>query len=89
MRVSLNLQMTQQTLNFGEPTVTDILQGHHRNRTQYPLAVILAPTRELAIQIHEEAQKFSYRSRARCVVVYGGADTGTQVSGVQGTCIFS
>lgn len=42
------------------------LQGR---RKQYPLGLVLAPTRELATQIHEEARKFAYRSRLRpCVV---------------------
>uniref|UniRef100_A0A1I8F5I6 RNA helicase n=1 Tax=Macrostomum lignano TaxID=282301 RepID=A0A1I8F5I6_9PLAT len=35
-------------------------------RKQFPVALVLAPTRELASQIHEEAKKFSYRSCVRC-----------------------
>jgi len=53
---------------------------------QYPLALILAPTRELALQIYEEAQKFSYRSRIRPCVVYGGADPVQQMRDLDRGC---
>ncbi|KAF9688614.1 hypothetical protein SADUNF_Sadunf01G0006600 [Salix dunnii] len=42
-------------------------------RTVYPLALILSPTRELSVQIHEEAKKFSYQTGVKVVVAYGGA----------------
>lgn len=53
---------------------------------QYPLALVLAPTRELALQIYEEAQKFSYRSRIRPCVVYGGADPVQQMRDLDRGC---
>lgn len=41
----------------------------YNRRKQYPLGLVLAPTRELATQIFDEARKFAYRSRVRpCVV---------------------
>ena len=44
-----------------------------------PVGLVLAPTRELALQIYDEAKKFSYRSNLRSYVVYGGADIRTQM----------
>lgn len=40
----------------------------------YPRALILAPTRELAQQIHEQARKLTYCCGMRAVCVYGGAN---------------
>jgi len=48
--------------------------------------LVLAPTRELASQIHKEARKFTYRSRLRSVVVYGGADIGRQLRELEKGC---
>eukprot|EP01064_Diplonema_japonicum_P008960 TRINITY_DN16424_c0_g1_i1.p1 TRINITY_DN16424_c0_g1~~TRINITY_DN16424_c0_g1_i1.p1 ORF type:complete len:511 (+),score=42.37 TRINITY_DN16424_c0_g1_i1:52-1533(+) len=42
-------------------------------------ALVLAPSRELATQIFEEAQKFCYQARLRPAVVYGGADFKPQI----------
>lgn len=55
-------------------------------RKQYPTALVLGPTRELAVQIFEEARKFSYRSRVRPCVVYGGADIGSQMRDLEHGC---
>ena len=51
-----------------------------------PVALILAPTRELALQIYEEARKFSYRSNVRPCVVYGGSDIKAQMRDLDGGC---
>ncbi|GFG30573.1 hypothetical protein Cfor_10491 [Coptotermes formosanus] len=55
-------------------------------RKQYPLGLVLAPTRELATQIYDEARKFSYRSRLRPCVVYGGANVGDQMRELDRGC---
>ncbi|XP_046393481.1 ATP-dependent RNA helicase DDX3X isoform X3 [Ischnura elegans] len=55
-------------------------------RKQYPHALILAPTRELATQIWEEARKFAYRSRLRPCVVYGGANVMEQARELERGC---
>ncbi|CAE8613132.1 unnamed protein product, partial [Polarella glacialis] len=38
-----------------------------------PDSMILTPTRELCIQIYEEALKFCHRTPYRCTLIYGGA----------------
>ncbi|KAG0472106.1 hypothetical protein HPP92_016652 [Vanilla planifolia] len=50
------------------------------NNPQYgPTVLILAPTRELATQIQEEATKFGRSSRISCTCLYGGAPKGPQL----------
>lgn len=45
-----------------------------RERQARPVSLILVPTRELSIQICNDARKFSHKTGIRSVVVYGGAD---------------
>ncbi|KAI9137872.1 P-loop containing nucleoside triphosphate hydrolase protein [Paraphysoderma sedebokerense] len=49
------------------------------NRKAYPVALVLAPTRELVTQIYDEAKRFAYRSWVRPCVVYGGMDINSQI----------
>ncbi|KAK0729813.1 P-loop containing nucleoside triphosphate hydrolase protein [Lasiosphaeris hirsuta] len=51
-----------------------------------PLVVIVAPTRELAVQIFNEARKFCYRSMLRPCVVYGGGPIRDQIDQLQKGC---
>lgn len=41
--------------------------------TQTPDAMVVTPTRELAIQIHKETCKFSYMTMCKAQIAYGGA----------------
>lgn len=52
----------------------------------FPTSVVLAPTRELATQIYEEAKKFTYRSWVRPCVVYGGSDIRAQIRELERGC---
>ncbi|KAL8230592.1 hypothetical protein R6Q57_000370 [Mikania cordata] len=49
-----------------------------------PIVLVLAPTRELAVQIQEEAGKFGSHSRIRSTCIYGGAPKGPQIRDLQG-----
>jgi len=60
--------------------------GYGRRQKQTPLGLVLAPTRELATQIYDEARKFAYRSKLRPCVVYGGAQVFDQVRDLDRGC---
>jgi superfamily II DNA/RNA helicase len=66
-----------------------LLEGGASSRagsTQTPQAVLIAPTRELAIQIKDEARRFSAGSALRAVVLYGGASLEHQARKVREGC---
>lgn len=75
------------TAAFCFPIISGIMKGAklgqggrpRGGRTVYPLALILSPTRELSVQIHEEAKKFAYQTGVRVVVAYGGAPINQQL----------
>lgn len=60
--------------------------GPFVRRKQFPLGLVLAPTRELATQIFDEARKFAYRSRVRPCVVYGGSPIHDQLRELERGC---
>lgn len=51
------------------------LESSAFNPVQEPQAIVIAPTRELAIQIYNECRKFSNGTIVRCVRLYGGTST--------------
>jgi ATP-dependent RNA helicase DDX3X len=55
-------------------------------RRVYPEALVLAPTRELAQQIHDEARRFTYCTGIASVVIYGGADVRDQLRQIERGC---
>ncbi|MBR3688278.1 MAG: DEAD/DEAH box helicase [Lentisphaeria bacterium] len=48
------------------------LEGERKNGA--PRALVLAPTRELAIQIHDDAEALARFTDLNCVVIFGGMD---------------
>ena len=52
-------------------------------RGEGPIVLVLAPTRELAVQIKEECDKFGKSSQIKNTVVYGGVKKQTQVAALQ------
>jgi len=60
--------------------------GANRRPKPMPCGLVLAPTRELAAQIHVEASKFSFDTGIRCCIIYGGADMREQKSDLEKGC---
>ena len=54
--------------------------------TQSPQCVVITPTRELAIQIHNEARKFAQGSMIKSVVTYGGTSVNYQAAQLSKGC---
>ncbi|CAO2831889.1 unnamed protein product [Amaranthus hypochondriacus] len=72
------------TAAFCFPIISGIMKNQQVQRprgyrTVYPLALILSPTRELSMQINDEAKKFAYQTGVRVVVAYGGAPISQQL----------
>jgi ATP-dependent RNA helicase DeaD len=65
---------TGKTAAFGIPLVEKV-----NARKKYPQALVLTPTRELAIQVAEEISSFSGSKRIQTAVVYGGSSMSQQI----------
>ena len=64
------------------PMAVHVGAQRRARRGEGPAALVLAPTRELAIQIAVEAQKLLWGSRLFASVVYGGASARAQLAEV-------
>lgn len=65
---------TGKTAAFGIPLIEKV-----NARKKYPQALVLTPTRELAIQVAEEITSFSGAKRIQTAVVYGGSSMSQQI----------
>ncbi len=55
-------------------------------QTACPRVLVIAPTRELACQIEEEARKFLPRTGLRSAVVFGGSPISQQIRRLSSGC---
>ncbi|WP_442483985.1 DEAD/DEAH box helicase [Aeoliella sp. SH292] len=66
---------TGKTASFGIP----ILERLEKKRNSPPQALVLVPTRELAVQVRDEIEKLSFGRKVRTIAVYGGKPIRQQV----------
>ncbi|CAH0481757.1 unnamed protein product [Peronospora belbahrii] len=71
------------TLAFTLPMVRHVMDQRELERGEGPIAVVLAPTRELAHQTYVQAKKFLAVYGASCAAVYGGAGKWEQVQALK------
>ena len=81
------------TGGFLFPTIASLMKTGNKpkpqgysSRAAFPACLILAPVRELASQIFEEAKKFCYATGIAPCVVYGGGDAGSQMRALSQGC---
>jgi ATP-dependent RNA helicase DeaD len=71
---------TGKTAAFGIPMVEKLPPGvEHKN----PLAIVLAPTRELAVQVSEELNKLGQYKHIKTLPIYGGQDINRQIKALK------
>ena len=74
---------TGKTAAFLLPLLTHLSDEPPVHKNQPPLALILAPTRELALQVLENVRGFTKHMNIRSVAVYGGARYDGQINGLR------
>jgi ATP-dependent RNA helicase DDX3X len=80
------------TAGFLFPIIMSMIRNGGRDppdnarRRSYPAALIMAPTRELAQQIHDESRRFTYCTGIAAVVIYGGAEVREQLRQIERGC---
>ncbi len=81
---------TGKTAAFGLPLLQNLVnaaaqnKGEMRAKPRHPRALILAPTRELALQIHGELERLGSSTNMNFVCVIGGVNQNPQVKKLRG-----
>ncbi|WP_373083841.1 DEAD/DEAH box helicase [Sneathiella sp.] len=70
---------TGKTAAFSLPLIQKLLTGEGKRNAKCTRALILAPTRELAVQIAENIQAYAKYLHLRVALVYGGASAKPQI----------
>ena len=66
------------TLGYAIPAIIHINGQRLLERGEGPIVLVMVPTRELAVQIQSECQKFASVCQISTAAVYGGSDRAMQ-----------
>lgn len=70
---------TGKTAAFALPTLNRLLETPKRRTSKHPRALVLAPTRELALQIAESFRSYGQHTKMRTETVFGGVKINRQI----------
>lgn len=73
---------TGKTAAFSIPIIQHLMEIQHQKRSEIK-ALILTPTRELALQIDESIRDYSVNTKLRHVVIFGGVKQTSQVEAIR------
>lgn len=71
------------TLAFVVPMLRHVLDQRPLEQGDGPIALIMAPARELAVQINEEVKKFAKACQIESLCCYGGVSLKEQISSIK------
>ena len=74
------------TLAFLLPMFRHIMDQRPLESDEGPIALLMSPTRELALQTYNEARKFTKALKLRVVCVYGGTGISEQIAELKRGC---
>jgi ATP-dependent RNA helicase RhlE len=75
---------TGKTAAFALPILQQLVRYNNRAAQKQTRALVLTPTRELAIQIYDSFRTYGKYTKIKCSVIYGGVGQGPQVKSVAG-----
>jgi len=73
---------TGKTLAFLIPLIETL----HREPSRHTTALVLLPTRELAMQVHEQYEQLSSKAMPKAALVIGGVSEKAQIQGLRAGC---
>jgi len=74
---------TGKTAAFGIPMIERLVLNDTSLKPRQPQALVLTPTRELALQVNESLKAFSYKTGLRSVAIFGGVGMQPQVDALK------
>ena len=74
---------TGKTAAFGLPIIERLIARPTGARSVAPRALVLVPTRELAVQVHRSLSTYGAPGRIRATAIFGGVGMGAQVQALR------
>jgi len=75
---------TGKTAAFAIPILEQLANSAAKGKS--PRAIVLVPTRELAVQVRDEIAKLAHGRKTRCIAAYGGKPIRSQITQLERGC---